>query len=56
MNSMPTKKPNEEYNSYNIISNYYYWKWLKNKVLSYYDYIQIILNDILNLIDDSVII
>lgn len=51
MNGMPTKKPNEEYNSYDTLSRNYHWKWLKNKNLSYYDYIQTILNDILNLID-----
>jgi len=53
LSSMPTKKPNEEYNSYDILSRNYHWKWLKNKALSYYDYIQIIQNDILNLIDST---
>lgn len=51
MNGMPTKKPNEEYNSYDTLSRNYHWKWLKNKNLSYYDYIQTILKDILNLIE-----
>ncbi len=50
---MPTKKPNEEYNTYDTLSRNYHWKWLKNKALSYNDYIQIILNDILNLIDNT---
>lgn len=53
MNGMPTKKPNEEYNSYDTLSRNYHWKWLKNKALSYNDYIQTILNDILNLIDST---
>ena len=34
MNGMPTKKPNEEYNSYDTLSRNYHWKWLKNKNLS----------------------
>lgn len=55
---MQKKKPNEEYSSYNTLGKNYHWKWLKNKSLSYNDYIKTILNDILSLIDrtDSEII
>ena len=51
MNGMPTKKPNKEYNSYDILGRNYHWKSLKSKNRSYYDYIQTILNDILSLIE-----
>ena len=48
---MPIKRPNQEYNTYNLLGKNYHWKWLKSKATSYNDYIQIILNDILNLVN-----
>ncbi|MFW9821469.1 MAG: class I SAM-dependent methyltransferase [Candidatus Thorarchaeota archaeon] len=53
MNNTQNKKPNEEYTTYNTLGKNYHWKWLKNRGLSYYEYIQTILNDILKLIDKT---
>ena len=46
VNGMRNKKTTEEHNTYDILGRNYHWKWLKNKSLSYYEYVQTILSDI----------
>lgn len=51
MNDNLNKKPNEEYESYDLLGRNYHWKSLKSKNPTFRKYINTILTDLLNIID-----